>query len=159
MGKRKKRPTEQEAAAAAPAEQPDRFRKRLDLDVLAYFHEIRNHYDSLDSESERSLVADNCLREALKQPLQVATDAECSRIMEVLLASASAMTGLALVEALLEGDTWLTVSTKCALCRTGPNWLLLKGRLSAHLAVALQPVWLTRGREATGGHVQPTKQL
>lgn len=112
MGKRKKRPADQEHNAVAAPEQPDRFRKRLDLDVLAYFSEIRTHYESLEPGDEQTLVADNCLREALKQPLQVATDAECSRIIEVLLTSASALTVLSLVESMLEGDTWLTVSTK-----------------------------------------------
>ncbi|KAK9798918.1 hypothetical protein WJX73_010578 [Symbiochloris irregularis] len=111
MGKKRKQRSVEEASAAAAPEQPDRFRKRLDPEVLAYFHEIRNHFDSLELGEERTLVADNCLQEALKQPLQVTTDAECSRIIEVLLTSASALTTLELVEGLLEGDAWLTVST------------------------------------------------
>ena len=110
MGKRKRSTVEQNGADEAV--QGDSFRRRLDADYLAYFHEIRSHFDTLEDLEERTTVADNCLQEVLAKPLQAATDAECSRIIEVLLPCASEEGLLALAAGLLDGTTWYTLATK-----------------------------------------------
>ena len=111
MGKRK-RTGEKVEVALEEAQQGYGFRKRLDSEALAYFHEIRSHFDSLQEAQERTVIADNCLQEAAAKPLQAATDAECSRIIEVLLPSASEEGLIAFAEGLLEESAWLTLATK-----------------------------------------------
>lgn len=110
MSKRKRAQVEQ--ALSGDPVHDNKFLKRLDTDSLAYFHEVHSHWQSLEDLDERTIVADNALQEALAKPLQVGSDAECSRIVEALLSSASEEGLVSFADGLLEGSTWITLSTK-----------------------------------------------
>ena len=114
MGKRKRQTLKEPDKIVEPADQQHRFLHRLDADMRAYFQEVKSHFDALgDDPQERHVVADSCLQEAVSRPLQVATDADCSRILEALLPCASEEAVIRLLEGLLDdGSTWLTVCTK-----------------------------------------------
>lgn len=139
MGKRKRQIVEQDSEARP--DHNDRFRNRLDTDVLAYFHEVRSHFDAVDDAEERQRIADNCLQEALTRPLQVATDAECSRILEAFVSCASEEGLIALADSLVDEQTWLTVCTKYA-----PQSLLLICLLPKLQQQGSQHCWVSDSR-------------
>lgn len=76
----------------------------MDAETSSYFAEIASHFQTLEDDEERGLVADNALGEAAGQEPRVAADAACSRVLEALLPHASVPALAAFVAACCEGE-------------------------------------------------------
>lgn len=77
---------------------------RATQEIVTYFEELRSHFDNLDDREEQSLLVANALEEASGQECAVATDAGCSRVLEVLLPSAEPQQLAKFFQAVLDGE-------------------------------------------------------
>lgn len=76
-------------------------------EIVKYFEELRQHFDSLDDREEQSLLVTNALDEANGQESAVAADPGCSRVLEVLLPAAEPQHVAKFFRAVLKGDAGL----------------------------------------------------
>lgn len=76
-------------------------------EIVKYFEELRQHFDSLDDKEEQSLLVTNALDEANGQESAVAADPGCSRVLEVLLPAAEPQHVAKFFRAVLKGDAGL----------------------------------------------------
>ena len=83
-------------------------------DLRAYLKDIADSLEASDDPEQTQIIVSNALKEIQGKELAVATDVECSRFLEALLAQADYKTTLGLFERLGQHDTLVTVSSKCA---------------------------------------------
>ena len=76
-------------------------------EIVKYFEELRQHFDSLDDKEEQSLLVTSALDEANGQECAVAADPGCSRVLEVLLPAAELQHVAKFFRAVLKGDAGL----------------------------------------------------
>ena len=94
---------------------PPRRLPRATQEIVTYFQELKSHFDSLDDKEEQSLLVANALEEASGQECAVATDAACSRVLEVLLPCAEPQQLAKFFQAVLRGDGLMAMASRyCA---------------------------------------------
>ena len=76
-------------------------------EIVKYFEEIREHFDTLDDKEERALLVSNALDEAGGQEPAVAGDPACSRVLEALIPAAEPQQVAKFFQAVLKGDAGL----------------------------------------------------
>ena len=125
MSNKRKREDESEARLA----RDNSGLARPTQEIVKYFEELRQHFDSLDDKEEQALLVANALNEAAGQELAVAADPGCSRVLEVLLPVAEPQQVAKFFRAVLNGDAGLLslaarldtppplVPSSCHLCR------------------------------------------
>lgn len=105
MSNKRKREDEPEAGLA----RDNNGLARPTQEIVKYFEELRQHFDSLDDKEEQALLVANALGEAAGQELAVAADPGCSRVLEVLLPAAEPQQVAKFFQAVLKGDAGLLV--------------------------------------------------
>lgn len=95
------------------------FALKVDDTLREYLKEIRTALQDTESEAERELQITSALEEIEGKEVRVATDVECSRILETLIESAPTELLLQLAERIATRDALFTIACKCAL-RTHP---------------------------------------
>lgn len=95
-----------------PAAGAGRFHSNLGEETLGYFNEIREHLKNIEDDEERQLLADNVLEETAGQEVEIATDAACSRVLESLIAHATAEKKATFLMACVEGDNLGLICTR-----------------------------------------------
>lgn len=93
----------------------DNFALKVTDTLREYLKEIRTVLHDTESEAERHLQITSALEEIEGQEVKVATDVECSRILEVFIESAPTELLLQLVERIAAREALFTVACKCAL--------------------------------------------
>lgn len=89
-------------------------------EIVKYFEELRQHFDSLDDKEEQALLVANALQEANAQEVAVAADPGCSRVLEVLLPAAEPQQVASFFRAVLKGDAGLlALASRCDPCSQG----------------------------------------
>ena len=77
---------------------------RVEPETLAYLSEVSSHYASLDDPEEKQLLLANVMEELQGKELRIATDAATSRMLEALLAGASARQLMQFLQAFTNED-------------------------------------------------------
>jgi hypothetical protein len=77
---------------------------RVEPETVAYLSEVSSHFASLDDPEEKQLLLANVLEELQGKELRIATDAATSRMLEALLASASASQLMQFLQAFTNED-------------------------------------------------------
>lgn len=96
-----------------------------DDDFRQYLQDIAASLAGEDDAEQRDVIVSNALEEVRGKEVAVATDAECSRHLEALVAQARADAVMAVLQRLGQQDTLPTVATKCAsFLRTTPPPLM-----------------------------------
>ena len=108
-----KRKHDQAFRGSLDGEIPHGRTPRATQEIVTYFEELRSHFDSLDDREEQSLLVANALEEASGQECAVATDAGCSRVLEVLLPSAEPQQLAKFFQALLAGEGLMRTASRC----------------------------------------------
>lgn len=107
---RKKHKTTDAPAAEQPAAQPPaslaegEYGSRVDDETVGYLNEVSAHFKTLYDAEERSLLLDNVLEEVAGKEVEIATDAVTSRLLEALLAGASAAQLVQFMQAFADED-------------------------------------------------------
>ena len=86
-------------------------------EIVKYFEEIREHFDTIDDKEEQALLVNNALDEARGQECAVAGDPACSRVLEALIPAAEPQQVASFFQAVLRGDAGLLVlASRCGAC-------------------------------------------
>lgn len=93
----------------------DNFALNVSDTLREYLKEIRNALQDTESEAERELQIASALEEIEDKEVKVATDVECSRILETLIESAPTELLLQLAERMVTREALFTVACKCVL--------------------------------------------
>jgi hypothetical protein len=91
----------------------ERFAVRVDDALRSYLKDISDVLRSTEEDAERQQQITSALEEIDGKELKVATDAECSRILEFLIEGASRAHVLHLAERLTSRDTLFPLACKC----------------------------------------------
>ncbi|KAK9838453.1 hypothetical protein WJX81_000207 [Elliptochloris bilobata] len=130
-------------AAASAASEPTSTRQRwqrLDEETVQYYTEVVQALSALQSEEDRALLAANALGEAEGRQLSIATDAACSRALEVLLSAAAPAAVAAFARALAEPENY---------------WELVSSPFGSHVAERLLDAL---GRHAADGNAEASAE-
>jgi len=104
-----KRP--REAPSGDAGEDGSRF-ARVDGDTLRYFTEIAEHIQTLDSDEDKQLIADNALEETKEREQLIVPDAVCSRVLEALIPHASPALVVKFIEGCILDDNLGVICTR-----------------------------------------------
>jgi hypothetical protein len=80
--------------------------------TVQYFVEVKHHFDGLDDLEEKSRLVENALEEAKGREVEIATDAMCSRVLEVFLSHAPASTFFRFCRAFLGNGKFSTIARR-----------------------------------------------
>lgn len=91
---------------------PERGHSSADQSTRQYFIEVKQHFDQLDDTEQQHQLVENALEEANGREPQIATDAMCSRVLEVFLPHASSSTFIRFLRAFLANGNFSTIARK-----------------------------------------------
>lgn len=109
--------------AVACATMADTFALKVSDTLREYLKEIRTALHDTESEAERELQISSALEEIEGKEVKVATDVECSRILETLLEAAPTQLVLQLAERIATREDLFTIACKCAPAKNKPVYL------------------------------------
>jgi hypothetical protein len=91
----------------------DGFALRVDEALREYLKDIVGVIRGTEEDEERELQVDRVLEEIRGKELKVATDVECSRLLEEVIRSLSQQKAVQLARTLAMRDTLYTMACKC----------------------------------------------
>jgi hypothetical protein len=92
----------------------DNFALKVPDSLRDYLKEIRKILQDTESEAERELLISSALEEIAGKEVKVATDVECSHILEAFIETAPTELLLQLAERVATREDLFTVACKCA---------------------------------------------
>lgn len=96
------------------------FALKVSDTLREYLKEIRGVLQETESEAERELQVSSALEEIEGSEVKVATDVECSRILETLIEAAPLELLFTLTERIVAREELFAVACKCVLTVLGP---------------------------------------
>jgi len=120
------------------------FGSYVDADLKAYLKETSEQVALAEAGEDREMLVANVLEELAGKEMKVATDADCSRMFELIVAACSDDALLGVLQRLASRETLFTVASKCAIPAPPAAAVSPPDRRPA------QPVRLARAGEAAG---------